>query len=119
MSVYKIFFSITEEEYLQELINILYKSLKKIVSDKMKIDGINRPKTINSIIKLIMNVINTGNEETALVAIKCLSFMLKNIEKKHFDIHAHSIYGMLVRSLCFRYGLIVLFIDLGINIFLK
>ena len=90
----------------------VFQALKSIVTKSKYYKGIENKKTINALINLITNVLKVCNDEVSIMAIKCLKFLVSTLDHSYFEEQKNQIYGVLLRSLSYRYVLIAICSDI-------
>lgn len=80
----------------------LFYELRKIVKDKRNYDGLKVKKITSALLILITKVLQTGNSEVCVMAMKSFTFLLMTVDKSFFEMEQVNIYGLLIRSLSYR-----------------
>ena len=100
--------NISNEENCGALMRNVFQVLKAIVTEVKFYKGIENKKTINALVNLITNVLKVCNDEVSIMAIKCLKFLVSTLDHSYFQEQKSQIYGVILRSLGYRYALIAI-----------
>lgn len=112
----QVMLNISKDEHAGGLMRSIYDTLKRVINENKFYAGIENKETIGAFVRLITSVLEVCNSDVSIMALKCLKFLVTKIDKSFLTEHSTAVYGVLLRTLSYKYALIALSSDIQMNL---